>query len=168
MVMERDDDLTALPLVDDPRVKDVFAEFLFCTGLNFVHGNLHMTFASVTSDHSANRASSKRIVSARIVMPIIGAIELRDLLTQLIDALTEQGVITSEAPLPTIVTALRVASTPATIAALSANNIAISQGPVSFGKSGQVSVFVRDPDRNVIELSGREQGVVEGVTRYVP
>jgi hypothetical protein len=74
------------------------------TGLNFVHGNLHMTFASVTADHSANRASSKRIVSARIVMPIIGAIELRDLLTQLIDALTEQGVITSEAPLPTIVT----------------------------------------------------------------
>jgi hypothetical protein len=60
--------------------------------------------ASVTADHSANRASSKRIVSARIVMPIIGAIELRDLLTQLIDALTEQGVITSEAPLPTIVT----------------------------------------------------------------
>ena len=64
--------------------------------------------------------------------------------------------------------ALRVASVPATIAALRANNIAISQGPVSFGESGQVSVFVRDPDRNVIELRGREQGVVEGVTRYTP
>jgi hypothetical protein len=36
-VMERDYDLTALPLVDDPMVKDVFAEF--CTGLYFVHGN---------------------------------------------------------------------------------------------------------------------------------
>ena len=64
--------------------------------------------------------------------------------------------------------ALRVASIPATIAALRANNIAISQGPVSFGQSGHVSVFVRDPDRNVIELRGREQGVVQGVTRYVP
>ena len=64
--------------------------------------------------------------------------------------------------------ALRVASIPATIAALRANDIAITQGPVSFGESGQVSVFVRDPDRNVIELRGREQGVVEGVTRYVP
>ena len=64
--------------------------------------------------------------------------------------------------------ALRVASIPATIAALRANNIAITQGPVSFGESGQVSLFVRDPDRNVIELRGREQGVVEGVTRYVP
>jgi lactoylglutathione lyase len=64
--------------------------------------------------------------------------------------------------------ALRVASISATIAALRANNIAITQGPVSFGESGQVSLFVRDPDRNVIELRGREQGAVEGVTRYVP
>jgi lactoylglutathione lyase len=64
--------------------------------------------------------------------------------------------------------ALRVASMAATIAALAANEIAITQGPVSFGESGQVSVFVRDPDRNVIELRGRDQGPVEGVTRYVP
>jgi lactoylglutathione lyase len=64
--------------------------------------------------------------------------------------------------------ALRVASIPATIAALKANDIAITQGPVSFGESGQVSVFVRDPDRNVVELRGREQGIVEGVARYVP
>jgi catechol 2,3-dioxygenase-like lactoylglutathione lyase family enzyme len=64
--------------------------------------------------------------------------------------------------------ALRVASIPATIAALQANRIAISQGPVSFGDSGQVSVFVRDPDGNVIELRGRDQGAVDGVTRYVP
>ena len=64
--------------------------------------------------------------------------------------------------------ALRVASIPATIAALKANDIAISQGPVSFGLSGQVSVFVRDPDRNVIELRGGDQGPVEGVTRYLP
>ena len=97
--MEHDDYLTAL---DDPAVKDVFAEF--CTGLHFVHGNLHMTFASVTADHSAPQAASKRIISARIVMPIIGAIELRDLLTQLIDALTEQGVIIPETPLPLLVT----------------------------------------------------------------
>jgi hypothetical protein len=30
------------------------------------------------------------------------------------------------------------------------------------------SVFIGDPDRNVIELRGRDQDVIEGVTRYVP
>jgi lactoylglutathione lyase len=64
--------------------------------------------------------------------------------------------------------ALRVASIPAAIGALKANGIAITQGPVSFGEDGQVSVFIRDPDRNVIELRGRDQGAVEGVIRYVP
>jgi lactoylglutathione lyase len=64
--------------------------------------------------------------------------------------------------------ALRVASIPATIKALEANRIEISQGPVKFGEDGNVSVFVRDPDRNVIELRGRDQGEVEGARPYVP
>jgi lactoylglutathione lyase len=64
--------------------------------------------------------------------------------------------------------ALRVTSIPDAIAALKANNFAITQGPVSFGEAGHISVFIRDPDRNVIELRGRDQGDVEGVTRYEP
>jgi lactoylglutathione lyase len=63
--------------------------------------------------------------------------------------------------------ALRVASIPATIAALKANHIAITQGPVSFGAEEHVSVFIGDPDRNTIELRGRDQGAIEGITRYV-
>ncbi len=64
--------------------------------------------------------------------------------------------------------ALYVASIPATITALKANDIVITQGPVKFGEDGGVSVFIRDPDRNVIELRGPDQAEIESVTRYVP
>jgi lactoylglutathione lyase len=62
--------------------------------------------------------------------------------------------------------ALRVASINETIATLKVANIPITQGPSKFGDDGGVSLFVRDPDRNVIELRGRDTGNIPGVTRY--
>ena len=66
--------------------------------------------------------------------------------------------------------AFRVSSIKAVIEVLRANDVRITQGPVSFGRDGHVSVFVRDPDLNVVELRGRSEDLssIGGVVEYVP
>jgi lactoylglutathione lyase len=66
--------------------------------------------------------------------------------------------------------AFRVDSIKSTIEKLNKNNIKITQGPVAFGQDGHVSVFLRDPDRNTIELRGRAEDLsaLGGVEIYEP
>ena len=66
--------------------------------------------------------------------------------------------------------AFRVESIVDTMSSLEQHNIAISQGPVTFGRDGHVSVFIRDPDRNTLELRGRVEDEEEilGLEFYDP
>ena len=65
--------------------------------------------------------------------------------------------------------ALGVRSIKATIEALRHHGVRITQGPVAFDRSGHVSVFVRDPDLNVVELRGRDEDLssIGGAVQYV-
>ena len=66
--------------------------------------------------------------------------------------------------------AFRVGSIARTMRMLREHDIRITQGPVKFGREGHISVFLRDPDRNVIELRGREEDLsgLGGVEVYEP
>jgi hypothetical protein len=84
------------PLIDDLTVKDSYGDGV--AGLSLTAGNLHITLASIMPDHSkGDPAPLRRVVSARVVLPLMAALELNDMLTGMLSSLRAQGVI---APTP--------------------------------------------------------------------
>ena len=96
-----------IPLVEDISVKESFSDSY--AGTSFVNGNVHITFTSITDDHTKDPTLSRRIVTARVVMSIAGAIDLRDTLTRLIDMLVAQG---TAIPVPNPPTTISLPETP--------------------------------------------------------
>lgn len=74
---------------NDVTVANSFADG--CVGISIHNGNLHITLFSVVVDHTKTPAVFRGTVSHRVVMPIKGAIELRDTLTRMIDLVGAPG-----------------------------------------------------------------------------
>jgi len=81
----------APPLRDDPRILELYVDSP--AGINFVNGNLHLTFITVRSDHSTDSPTQHRQVTLRMVIPLAGAIDLHGGINGILGLLQSQGVI---------------------------------------------------------------------------
>jgi hypothetical protein len=90
-----------LPIIDDITVKDVVADA--CVGISMFSGSVRITFAAISVDYTVAAAPSRRVVSARLVMPIRAIAELRDALTQVMDKFTTKRIATPDPNFPTII-----------------------------------------------------------------
>ena len=69
-------------------------------GVNFLNGNLHITFATLRADHSLEPASQYRQVTLRLVIPLVGAIDLQNAIGGIVSTLQSQGVVRPIMPGP--------------------------------------------------------------------
>jgi catechol 2,3-dioxygenase-like lactoylglutathione lyase family enzyme len=93
--------------------------------------------------HEAHRVAGLRNAAGIEINLIVNADDANDGKNILMDAAARYPGYTH--------VSFRVASVGETVRRLKAHRIPIAEGPVKLGR--QITVFVRDPDRNVIELA---------------
>jgi hypothetical protein len=87
-----------VPLIDDPTVREVFADEI--AGITVTNGNINLTFAAVRADHSKVPATHNRVVTARLVIPIPAGVQLGAMLEQIFKDLQAKGFMKMGPPLP--------------------------------------------------------------------
>lgn len=88
------------PLIDDPSVPEVFTDNL--AGLTVVQGNVNITFATVRADHTKLPPTNLRKITSRLVMPIAAAVQLHEMLGQMLKDLETKGLIQRGPPIPSV------------------------------------------------------------------
>jgi hypothetical protein len=89
---------TAAPLRNNDQILEHYADGP--VGVNFLNGNLHITFATLRTDHSGNPSSQYRQVTLRLVLPLAGAVDLQNTISGIISMLQQQGAIQPIMPGP--------------------------------------------------------------------
>jgi hypothetical protein len=69
-------------------------------GVNFHNGNLHITFATMRTDHTADPSLQYRQVTLRLVMPLVGALDLQNNIAGIMSLLQRQGLVQPIVPGP--------------------------------------------------------------------
>src|ERR1700733_13430605 len=90
--------MTVPPLRNDDHILEHYTDGP--VGINFFNGNLHITFATLCSDHSSDPAPQYRQVTLRLVMSLAGVFDLQNGLSGVISTLQQQGAIQPIMPGP--------------------------------------------------------------------
>jgi hypothetical protein len=75
--------------VDNPQAPDVFADTV--TGIAYIAGVVRLTFESARVSHVSSPGPVNRVVIGRLILPLEGARNLKDLLIDYIGKIDAQG-----------------------------------------------------------------------------
>jgi hypothetical protein len=79
------------PVHNDDRIPEHYVDGPI--GVNLFNGNLHITFATIRTDHSTKPSPQYRQVTLRLVIPLAGAVDLQSHISRIISLLQAQGTI---------------------------------------------------------------------------